>query len=314
MFKGARPTDLAGLLGLASRATIDHAYPYTRVGHEMEVERSVARIVGAASLPRKGETLAVVLKNDDGLGGLAFVRGAKDSSSWEIEHLLIPPDNGDLCAELLPQLSRQLRPKKGTNVFLRLSDDSPIVDSVGSAGFRGYAEEELYVRPAGDRAERGMPEGVSVWELTEPADFRLFRLHTSCSPVEMRAADGMTLREWQESLATRWIDVRKTTDIVASTNGVEQIGWVRFGQVGSNAVIARCAASSEQPEAIEALIESVIQSSGRSRTIQFLTPSYDGATARALLSRGFRSEATYRSFSYQMGQRVLEGAFAPAGL
>ena len=82
------------------------------------------------------------------------------------------------------------------------------------------------------------------------------------------------MQEWQNSLATRWIDVRKTTDIIASVNG-EQVGWVRFGQVGSNTVIARSVASSARPDAHEALIEAVIQSSGRSRTIQFLTPSYD---------------------------------------
>lgn len=313
MFKGARPTDIAGLLGLASRPTIDHAFPYPQLGKDSGVERSIARIVGTASLPRKGQTLGLLLKDGKRPGGLAIVRGAEGGSSWEIEHLLVPPDAEGLCADLLPQLDKMLRPKKGTTIFLRVSDDSPILESVGSAGFRGYAEEELFARPAGDRAEREIPADVSIRILTEPADFRLFRLHTSWAPVEMRAADGMTVREWQESLATRWIDVRNTTDMVASVNG-GQIGWVRFGQVGSNAVIARLAAAPEQPEAVETLIESVIQSSGRSRTIMFLTPTHDAATARALLSRGFHSEATYRSFACQMGQRVLEGAFAPAGL
>lgn len=313
MFKGARPTDIAGLVGLASRPTTDHAFPYTQVGKDRRVERSIARIVGTVSLPRKGETLGLLLKDGKTPGGLAVVRGAEGGSSWEIEHLLVPPNAEGLCENLLPQLDRMLRPKKGTTIFLRVSDDSPILESVGSAGFRGYAEEELYVRPAGDREPREIPADVSVRVLTEPADFRLFRLHTAWAPVEMRAADGMTVREWQESLATRWIDVRNTTDIVASVNG-GQIGWVRFGQVGSNAVIARLAAAPEQPEAVEALIESVIQSSSRSRTIMFLTPTHDAATARALASRGFRSEATYKSFACQMGQRVLEGAFAPVGL
>ncbi len=313
MFKGARPTDIAGLLGLASRPTIDHAFPYTQLGKDRGVERSIARIVGTASLPRKGETLGLLLKDGKRPGGLAVVRGAEGGSSWEIEHLLAPPDAEGLCADLLPQLDRMLRPKRGTTIFLRVSVDSPILESMGSAGFRGYAEEELYVRPAGDRAAREIPKNVSIRVLTEPADFRLFRLHTAWAPVEMRAADGMTVREWQESLATRWIDVRNTTDIVASVRG-GQIGWVRFGQVGSNGVVARCVGASEQPEAIEALIESVIQSSGRSRTIMFLTPTHDAATARALTSRGFRSQATYKSFACQMGQRVLEGAFAPVGL
>ena len=313
MFKAARPTDIAGLLGLASRATTDHAYPYTRLGQDSGAERSVARIMGAASLPRKGETLGLVLKDDTGPRGLAVVRGAKGGSSWEIEHLLAPPEAGNLCADLLPQLGKMLRPKKGTNIFLRAPSESPILESVGSAGFRSFAEEELYARPAGDRAPRETPDNVGTRVLMEPADFRLFRLHTACSPVEMRAADGMTMREWQESLETRWIDVRKTTDIVATVDDAE-VGWVRFGQTGSNAVIARCAASPERPEALEALIEAVIQSSGRSRTIRFLTPTHDAATARALTSRGFRSEATYRSFAHQMGQRVLEGAFAPASL
>lgn len=313
MLKGARPTDIASLFGLASRPTTDHAFPYTQLGKDRGVERSIARIVGTASLPRKGETLGLLLKDGKRPGGLAVVRGAEGGSSWEIEHLLVPPDAEGLCADLLPQLDKMLRPKKGTTIFLRVSGDSPILETVGSAGFRGYAEEELFVRPAGDRAEREIPADVSIRVLTEPADFRLFRLHTSWAPVEMRAADGMTVREWQESLATRWIDVRNTTDIVASVDG-GQIGWVRFGQVGSNAVIARCAVAPEQPEAVEALIESVIQSSGRSRTIMFLTPTHDAATARALMSRGFRSEATYKSFACQMGQRVLEGAFAPVGL
>ncbi len=311
MFKGARPTDFAGLLGLASRPTTNHAFPYTQVGKQRGVERSIARIVGTASLPRKGETLGLLLKDGTRPGGLAVVRGAEGGSSWEIEHLLVPPDAEGLCADLLPQLNKMLRPKKGTTIFLRVSEDSPILESMGSAGFRGYAEEELFVRPAGERAEREIPADINIRVLTEPADFRLFRLHTSWAPVEMRAADGMTVREWLESLATRWIDVRNTTDVVASENG-GQIGWVRFGQVGSSAVIARVAASPGHPKAIEALIESVIQSSGRSRTIMFLTPTHDAATARALMSRGFSSEATYKSFACQMGQRVLEGAFAPA--
>ena len=313
MFRAARPKDIAGLLGLASRPTTDHAHPYTQLGQDKGVERSVARIVGIASLPRGGATHAFVLTHGNAPGGLVVVRGAKGGSSWEIEHLLIPPDAEELCAELLPQLDKMLRPKRGTSIFLRLSDDSPVSQSVGSAGFRGYAQEELFVRPAGDRAPREISPDIAIRTLSEPADFRLFRLHTAWAPVAMRAADGLTMREWQDSLNTRWIDVRKPTDIIASVKG-EHVGWVRFGQVGSNAVIARSVASPERPDAHEALIEAVIQSSGRSRTIQFLTPSYDAAAARALVSRGFRSEATYRSFACQMGQRVLEGAFAPVGL
>ena len=313
MFRAARPQDFAGLLGLASRPTQDHAHPYTRLGQDRGVERSVARVIGAASLPRRGATHAFVLTHGKAPGGLVVVRGTKGGSSWEIERLLVPPDAEDLCAELLPQLDKMLRPKRGTSIFLRLSDDSPVSQSVGSAGFRGYAQEELFVRPAGDRMQREIPDDIAIRVLSEPADFRIFRLHTAWAPVAMRAADGLTMREWQDSLATRWIDVRKTTDIIASVNG-EHVGWVRFGHVGSNAVIARSVASSARPDAHEALIEAVIQSSGRSRTIQFLTPSYDAPAARALTLRGFRSEATYRSFACQMGQRVLEGAFAPVGL
>ncbi len=313
MFRAARPQDITGLLGLISRQTIDLAYPYKRLGQEPDTPRSVARVVGAASLPRRGATYTFMLTQGGSPGAVVVVRGTKGGSSWEIEHLLVPPGAEEMCAELLTQLDRKLRPRRGTNIFLRLSEDSLLLQAIGRTGFRGYAQEELFVRRAGDRLPREIPSNISVSVQSQPADFQLFRLHTSGTPVAMRIADGLTLREWQDSLATRWIDIRKTTDIVATIDDT-QVGWVRFGEAGSNTVIARGVASSEQPDIHEVLIEAVIQSCGASRTIQFLAPSYEGTAARALMTRGFRPEVRYRSFAYQVGQRVLEGALAPVGL
>ena len=313
MFKVAQPASIAGLLGMATRPAIDHAVPYTRLGKERGGQRSVARTIGVASLPRRGDTIGLSLKNGVGARGFAVVRSATEGSWWEIENLLLPPDADDLCLELVPQLDKALRPKRGTTIFVRVPEASPLTQTLGPAGFRPYTHEELFVRPPGDRAPREIPANVEVTILPTAPDFRLFRIHTSALPVEMRVADGITLREWQEALATRWIDVRKTMDIVASSSGAE-LGWARCGQVSNGAVLARCATAPGHSDAIEALIESVIQASGRSCSIMFLVPEHDAALGRALGLRGFHAETSYRGFALQMGRRVLEGAFAPVGL
>ena len=77
MFRAARPKDIAGPTWLASRPTQDHAYPYTRLGQDSGVERSVARVIGAASLPRRGATHAFVITHGKSPGALVVVRGTK---------------------------------------------------------------------------------------------------------------------------------------------------------------------------------------------------------------------------------------------
>ena len=313
MFRAARPRDIIGLIGLAGRPMTDHARPYARLGRERAPRRPVARVVGAASLPRRGVTLAFILPREGAAGALIVVRGARGGSSWELRHLLVPPDAEDVCGEILPQLDAMLRPRRRMNIFLRLAEESRIAQVVSAAGFRGYAHEELYVRPAGERMPRGASPDIEVRPLDHAADFRLFRLYTAWSPVAVRTADGLTLRAWQDSLETRWLDVRGTTDLVASVKG-QPVGWARYGDTGSKTVLAHSIAAPSHPNAHEALIEAILQARGSNRTLQFLAPSSDGHAAHALTARGFHLQGAYRSFACQIGERVPEGALAPAGL
>ena len=313
MFRAAHPRDIGGLLGLASRSTADHAYPHKRIGHRLEADRSVARVVGGASLPRRGITHAFALTRGQSSGGLAVIRSYEGVSSWEIEHLLAPPDGGGLCSELLGQVNRMLAPRRGTSIFLRLLESSPIIRGVAEAGFRSYGYEELYVGEADALRPRVASPNITINSWRGQAAFQLFRLYTAWTPVTIRAADGLTFREWQNSLSTRWVDVRNTTDIVAS-KGDQPVGWARMGESTSRALLARTITAEGQPDAQEALIDAVLEASGGKRVVHFLAPSYQAGAGRALMERGFRSEAMFQDFVCQVGERVMEGALAPVGL
>ena len=283
------------------------------MGRQLGAERSVARVAGAASLPRRGVTHAFVLTRGKSSGGLAVIRSHNGASSWEIEHLLAPPDLGELCSELLQRVDSMFAPRRGTNIFLRLLESSPISRDVAGAGFRSYRHEDLYVSDAGAVRPHGASPNITLSSWGGEAGFQLFRLYTAWTPVTVRTADGLTFREWENSLATRWVDVKNTRDIVAS-KGDLPVGWVRMGESNSRALLARTITAHGHPDAHNALIDAVLEASGGKRGVHFLTPSYQADAARALTERGFRCEATFQDFVCQVGERVMEGAFVPAGL
>src|SRR5207249_3705768 len=82
-------------------------------------------------------------------------------------------------------------------VFLRVPEDSPIIDPARGTGFVEYNLETLYVRPVTVPNFPHVPlEGLR--QKSSVDDHALFQLYCQSVPVVVREAEAMVFDEWQQ--------------------------------------------------------------------------------------------------------------------
>jgi len=85
-------------------------------------------------------------------------------------------------------------------LFLRLPLDSPLTDGARRAGFSSYATDYIY-RYGGEGGQRAaeVPGPYLLRPRASGDEYVLFDLCSAALPIPVRTAEGMTLREWQET-------------------------------------------------------------------------------------------------------------------
>src|SRR4030042_2306385 len=78
------------------------------------------------------------------LQGLASARNRSSTSAWEVDRLLLSEDDEECCLSLLERLSLVGEESGVEKVFLRLPDESPLVDAAKETGFAPHIHETLY--------------------------------------------------------------------------------------------------------------------------------------------------------------------------
>jgi hypothetical protein len=316
MFRTAHPKDVTGLLRFAAQAAPNFAYPRHRLG---TVERRVwgSRALLSTAVPRRGMVHTLLLTQGTQVGGLVSMRGHKRLSTWEIEQLLVSRGSEDACLELLARLDALVVQARGLRVFLRLAEDSPVCQAAAEAGYRRYLTEDLYSRP-GKQSDTDQTAPLEAWADIQARpqrpedDYPLFRLYTATTPVAVRAAEGLTFREWQETNTVRWQGTHRVRDTVLAREH-KPVGWVRTAVAPSGRLVMSILAEARDSSALEATVKAALRATHGRRT-SALVPGHATSLAERLEEAGFSRTGTYVSMVHQVGERVLEGAFMPAGV
>ena len=249
-------------------------------------------------------------------GGMAVLRGQTGFFTWEVDRLLVESSSHDTCAELLARTDSLVVRTRGMRMFLRLTEDSPVISAAAEAGYRKYVTEDLYSLPGNrQRASRTLASapGIEIRPRRSEDDYPLFRLYTASTPVATRAAEGLTFREWQEATAVRWQGMSRVRDMVVTHDGAPK-GWLRTAKGSSGRVLASAIVHPDDLDAVEVVQNTILETARDVGELRILLPAYATMLTGRLEPAGLRHLETYTSLVHQVGERVMEGAFVPAGL
>ena len=206
------PTMLGGInLSVAneSRAGIDATlHQWDVVGWTMSASRNRRAIASVASRT---------------IQSIALLRRLRGKGAWEIVHIFASDDGLDSTEDLLKSCVSHAGMQGADRIFLRLPIDSPLRDCARTAGFTGIRHEVVYTLKRAMRPIYGTL--ASGLRSRRPVDaHEVYRLYNSATPVDTRAAIGMTFEQWNDSRDAPGNSVKE----YVCTDGYRVSGWLRL--------------------------------------------------------------------------------------
>ncbi len=289
------PTDLVALVSFDGRVYPNEAKPWDRLGlterrpHPLEtaLEQWFSFATGKHTwVSVRGATIR----------GLISARRRAKRSVWEVEVLINADEDKGVCLSLLTRMLAGVGKLGAERVFLRLSEDSALVDVTRQAGFFPYCRQTLYAAEGLDPVD---DPGVSLRPRAKGDAFGIFQLYGHAAPARVRAAEGATFREWQAALEP-WHG--HPVELVLEEDGVIT-GWLRLlpAQPGRFLMIGR-----SQFHGQDALVRAAAARLHGCRSLLCLVPDYDTALARALSRLGFHPAGRYLSLAKRLVKPAQE--------
>ncbi|MDP2719719.1 MAG: hypothetical protein U1D67_02935 [Dehalococcoidia bacterium] len=133
--------------------------------------------------------------------GIISIRQRRGKSAWEVNMLLLSPDNERAGLYLLDSLGLVSSKLNIPRLFLRLPLDSPIMEFARKTGFHHYAQERLYGY-TGTKAGGWLADsagGLNIQRQHAKSDFTMFQVYSRAIPASVREMEGLTLDEWTAS-------------------------------------------------------------------------------------------------------------------
>jgi hypothetical protein len=292
------PTDIVALVSFDGRVYPNEAKPLDHLGsgertHPLEsaLEQWFSFATGKhAWVSVRGATIR----------GLISARRRAKRSAWEVETLIDVDNDAGVVSSLFSRMIAGITPLGAERVFLRLEDDSPLIDAARSSGFFAYQRETLYrcarvsAPPATDRGLRPRRKEDALG---------LFHLYSQSVPASVRAIEGLTLREWQAAHEA-W--GKRPKDLVLEEDA-SIIGWLRFSH-GHPARLAALGSGAVLEALVSLALHRLHDNDGPALA---LVPDHCSGLARLLEERGFEPAGRYATLARRLIKPVGEFAAEP---
>ncbi len=297
MIRPVRPTDLVGLAVLQRRGYPNQAYGRRALGRGRDDWADLFRVLNPlVSLEIRRHTL--LFDDGDRLAGL--VSTLPFGRYWEVDRLIWAPDGRPQdCAELLSRLGLDAAQQGVERIYLRLSNESPLLGAARAAGFVPYKVETLF---------RGGPIQVSAGDpragrpRRRGDDLALFRLYSRVVPVSVRQAEAMTLTEWRQ-----WF--RGGRQLVVEEGG-EPVLWARLTAADDQLQLTAEARDLPEPAVARHLGSFISRHAGK-KVVLGLVADYQPHVAAALEQLGFEPVGRFTCLVRHQTVRVKAQKLVP---
>ncbi len=261
---------------------------------------TLSTLLGGWIIPRVRHTQ--VLAKGSNLVGLASARNRSSPQAWEIDILMLDEQDKGCCLSLLERLSSAARGTKTEKLFLRLADESPLLDAAISTGFSHYSTDCLYCLRREEAEKVDSPFFLRYKQSSD--EYRLFRLYQACVPPAVQRVEGITFGEWQK---VRDRTVGQEKEWIYEKDG-NLLGWLRVGTIGDVGQFEMMA----PPEGeLEQMVEHSLMLLNHCRYLFCLTPEFQPGLKQALHNRGFDQVARYSVLAKEMTVRVEQPCLMP---
>jgi len=243
------------------------------------------------SLARNPNRVTVGDWNGMDLSSLASARVRAGIRAWEVDRLHLKASAQAL--DLLEQVVAAAAARGAERVFLRVPQDSQMVDEARRAGFFPYYEEILLTGQEWTGLTPGVAKNADEHQTEESGNYTtedkadpdihgLFQLYCAATPQQVRVGVGMTFDQWRDSQEPPGPG---RSEAVLKHEG-KIVGW-RLRQPFGNTAAGQVLAHPSFPDMMSHLIETSY------KTLHWLVPGFQENTMDLLARNGLQEAGRY---------------------
>jgi hypothetical protein len=304
-----RPTHLVALRAFDSRSSVTEltAPSWPRVSAD-ECSPPLWSLFAHSMAHSTGRRRVWAYFDPDGIRGLIVARVRCDGLVWDVHHLWVDGADESVAESLLAWLCAEAANRGARRVFLELGTDTEERALARRAGFDQYTEATLHRFVGDGRPPAAALAGARTRRRGD--ELPLFQLYSAAVPLPVRAAEAMTLEEWQALYkgARRW-----TPGLLSNRQqqvwqwGDTAIAWLEMAY-GAKSQHAEWLVHPDHEEACDGLAAQALQLAGGKLPLYATSRVYQPALASALSRAGFVPVAERSVFVRQLAVRIPERA------
>ena len=238
--------------------------------------------------------------------GLLSARTSGNSGTWDIDHLHADKDK---CLALMDTATAAIAKQGVRRIFLRLPSDSPLVHEARRSGFAPYKMGAVYRHTATPVRSQTVSSGpYRLRAVSKHDDFQLFDLYRAAVPDQVRAAEGMTIGEWQETRdMPAWPEKHREYVL---RNESQVVGWLRVsaaGRTGCFTLMYR----EEDSDGPRSLVDHALVCLSGHSPLFCIAWAFQGRLLRLLADLGFEHMGECSALVKEMAVKASEPGLMP---
>jgi len=244
-----------------------------------------------------------VCLKDNRLCGLVAAKERSGHRVWDIDRLLYDEVDQNSCMAMFETVSSEAAKQEVPKIFLRLSQDSPMLPLAAKVGFTAYLEERLFSSKGVSFNTLATEAGYRFLPWTEAEAQNLFHLYCQLVPAAVRSVEGMTLKEWQSCQEYK----SGKSHQVSCWFGDELVGSIIITLYKQSGIVDLMA----KPGHLEPVLDFSLSCLGHKSYANYLVPVYQSDVATLLNERKFEPRGNYVGLVKETAGRVCQPALAP---
>jgi len=289
------PTDLVALITHDGRVYPNEAKTWDRMGADDGGPHPLGTALEQWLSFATGKHTWVSVRGAT-IRGLVSARRRAKRSAWEVDCLINADEDRSIAGALLERMAADVGRQGAERVFLRVAADCSLVEIARSAGFFAYTRETLY------RADDPFPvddPGLPLRPTAKADALGIYQLYNAVTPANVRAIEGLTLREWQ---AAREPWGGSPDDQVLEEDGIIT-GWLRLLRANGGRFALLVHPEHRDPEAF---LRTALTRLKGSQPIFCLAPSRGYPPSGQLLRLGFAAAGEYTTMAKRLARHAEE--------